>query len=104
MSIKPAYSYTAMELHNKCKDEENKFAMIACYNYINGFTSGVLYTRMFFKTDDFELPSPICVPENVTNQQAALIFNKWVNENPDKAHLLATAGLGVSLTNAFCKE
>ena len=104
VSMKPAYSFTAIELHNKCKDEKNNIAMIECYNYISGFNSGINYTRMFFTTDDFQLPSPICVPENVTNQQMALIFNNWANENPDKVHLLATTGLGASLTNAFCKE
>jgi hypothetical protein len=49
--------------------------------------------------------SDICPPDNVQAGQASAVVKQWLNINPDKRHLMASAIVFIALRNAWpCKQ
>jgi MFS-type transporter involved in bile tolerance (Atg22 family) len=78
-------------LLERMRDESPVKRMVAL-----GYVLGVL--------DSF-LGSDICPPDNVQAGQASAVVKQWLEINPDKRHLTASAIVFVSLRNAWpCKQ
>jgi hypothetical protein len=94
-----AQSFTGLDLNGACtgKDQE---AQHTCAIWISGFQAGVLMARIAAEATQ----DRVCLPDGFTGEQARLIVEKFMRDNPAVLHKSATVVAMSALFEAFpCK-
>jgi hypothetical protein len=61
--------------------------VVACLEYIQGFTHGVDYEVAFVQGKTKRIvPAPFCLPDDVENGQGVRILLKYIRDNPEEAN------------------
>jgi len=105
-SIVKAGNVTSLELLQWCEaglgSNPDSFNLILCTSYITGVGEGygTTLTHIYPSRDRL-----ICLPNNVTRGQAARVVLKYLKNNPETLHYLASYQTLVALQKAFpCKK
>lgn len=69
---------------------------LMCVTYISGFDAG--YSAAVGVGGAKKL---FCFPDQVSQEQRALVFLKWSENNPEQLHQIAEVGLFISFAKAF---
>ena len=106
MSATPAYSpgaqpdyFTVGKLAGLCRGIEAGISTddhLMCVTYISGFEAG--YSAAVGAGGARRL---FCFPQQVTQEQRALVFVKWSENNPEQLHQIAEVGLLFAFGKAF---
>lgn len=79
-------SVVERENDRKHLSSDQTMALMACLNYVNGFTNGVDAEMRFVKNATKQSThAPFCLPESVKEIQMARVVLKYIRDNPAAA-------------------
>jgi len=81
---------------SECNTTETLFQKGICMGYIVGLNDGIKVEAGLR-----DVTMPYCIPENVTNAQSMKVINKFINDNPAKAHMRTSVLATAALMDAF---
>lgn len=94
-----AAGFKGTELNEMCASE-NKGMKNICNMWISGFQAGIAAGRSAAKTD-----FSVCLPDGFTGNQATLIIEKFMKDNPATLHNPAEVVAFYALSREFpCKS
>jgi len=77
-----AETFTGNDLHELCVSSNEK-GDLACTSWITGFKAGLAAAQAMAEE---KRPSPLCLPKQVTGDQARLIIVKFMKDFPNTLH------------------
>ena len=93
----PANALTGTELYRNCTEGKQSIGSAMCLAYVRGFAEGIVFGNELGK-----LPRAFCPPTaGLHVDQARLIIEKFLRDNPDKLHNEAVFLAGQALMEAF---
>jgi len=78
-----AETFTGNDLHELCVSSNEK-GDLACTSWITGFKAGLAAAQAMAEE---KRPSPLCLPKQVTGDQARLIIVKFMKDFPNTLYL-----------------
>jgi hypothetical protein len=92
-----AETFTGNDLHELCVSSNEK-GDLACTSWITGFKAGLAAAQAMAEE---KRPSPLCLPKQVTGDQARLIIVKFMKDFPNTLHHSASVVAFSALRFAF---
>lgn len=90
---------TGNDLKEACLNYPRNIKALECITYIGGVSD------TWLAAEAFKIKPVFCLPLSATNDQFVLVVNKFLQDNPAKLHLLASALVTIAFKEAFpCKE
>jgi hypothetical protein len=93
-----ADGFTGQSLYTLC-NLKDKVSETGCETWIAGFFAGYHFARML--TADQRKEATTCPPEGISGEQARLIIEKFMRNNPQVLHFSADAVAASAIDQAF---